>query len=61
MRLVGVFACVLVALLLAPAAQAVVSTRAYANAARFDRLTGQKTQSGVQAVHRALDPLTTAA
>ena len=48
MRLVGVCACALVALsILAPAAQAVVSTGAYGNTARFDRLTRQKTQSGL--------------
>ena len=48
MRLVWLFACALGALLLlAPAAQAVVSTSAYGNTARFDRLTGQQTESGL--------------
>lgn len=48
MRLVRVFACALGVLsLLAPAAQAVVSTGAHGNTARFDRLTGQRTESGL--------------
>ena len=48
MRLVRLFACTLGALsVLAPAAQAVVSTGAYGNTARFDRLTGQQTESGL--------------
>ena len=48
MRLIRLFACALGALLLlAPAAQAVVSTGAYGNTARFDRLTGQQTESGL--------------
>jgi hypothetical protein len=61
MRLVRVFACALGALpLLASAAQAVLSTGAYGNTARFDRLKAAE-PGGVQAVHRALDPVTTAA
>ncbi|HEX2496709.1 MAG TPA: hypothetical protein VHK46_07725 [Gaiellaceae bacterium] len=48
MRLVRLFACTLGALsVLVPAAQAVVSTGAYGNTARFDRLTGQQTESGL--------------
>ena len=48
MRLVGAFACALAALsLLVGAAHAVVSTGAYGNTARFDRLTGQNTESGL--------------
>jgi hypothetical protein len=37
----------LVVLALAPAAQAAVSVGAYGNTARFDRLTGQRTESGL--------------
>jgi hypothetical protein len=43
----GVLALVLVAALPAVAAQAAVSLGAYGNTARFDRLTGQKTESGL--------------
>ena len=48
MRLVRLLACTLAALaFVAPAAEAAVSSGAYGNTARFDRLTGEKTESGL--------------